>query len=90
MGSVCLALPPLIQHLKNQCLKSILPDEVLIEFQSFGMVGRELLLKIKSQSLQKTNFILCKMLKETFLPQENVEGCVSALWDRAQHHHLLS
>lgn len=74
MGSICLALAALIQHLKNQCLKSILPDEVLIEFQLLGMVGRGLLLKIKSQSPQKSNFVLCKMLKEPFLRRDNVEG----------------
>lgn len=89
MGSICLVLAALIQHLKNQCLKSILPDEVLIEFQSLGMVGRGLLLKIKSQSPQKSNFVLCKMLKEPFLLRDNVEGWVSAVWDGAQHHHIL-
>lgn len=53
MGSICLALAALIRHLKNQCLKSILPDEVLIEFQSLGMVGRELLLKKRANLLRR-------------------------------------
>lgn len=66
MGSICLAPAALIQHLKNQCLKSILPDEVLIEFQALPVVGGRLFLKIEGQSPQRSNFILCKMLKESF------------------------
>lgn len=66
MGSICLAPAALIQHLKNQCLKSILPDEVLIEFQALPVVGGRCFLKIKGHPPQRSNFILCKMLKEPF------------------------